>query len=98
MVVTASGVLAPEEEVRRVYAPIQGELVDIYLTEGLPVEKGDILARLNAREAIQAATNALDADLQLAEAEQEYQEFPRLKQLMQQQAEALQRQLATQTA
>ncbi|MEJ2456315.1 MAG: HlyD family efflux transporter periplasmic adaptor subunit [Candidatus Thiodiazotropha sp.] len=96
VVVTANGVLSPEEDVRRIYTPIQGELVDIYLTEGLPVEQGDILARLNAREAIQAATNALDADLQLAEAEQEYREFPRLKQLLTQQAEALQRQLTTQ--
>jgi HlyD family secretion protein len=96
VVVSANGTLAPEQEVRRIYAPIQGELVDIYLTEGLPVAKGDILARLNAREAIQAATEALDAELQLAEAEQEYNEFPRRKQLLEQQAEALQKQLATQ--
>lgn len=96
VVVTANGVLAPEEEVRRIYAPIQGELVDIYLTEGLPVEEGDILARLNAREAIKAATNALDADLKLAEAEQEHRDFPRTKQLLLQQAEAIQQQLATQ--
>ncbi len=96
VVVSANGTLAPEQEVRRIYAPIQGELVDVYLTEGLPVAKGDILARLNAREAIQAAAKALDAELQLAEAEQDYNEFPRLKQLLTQQAEALQRQLATQ--
>jgi len=96
VVVTANGTLAPEQEVRRVYAPIQGELVDIYLTEGMPVSKGDILARLNAREAIQAATKALDAELQLAQAEQEYNQFPRRKQLLEQQAEALQRQVETQ--
>lgn len=96
VVVSANGVLAPEQEVRRVYAPIQGELVDIYLTEGLPVEKGDILARLNAREAIQAATNALDADLKLAEAKQEYNDFPKRKALLTEQAAALQKQVATQ--
>jgi HlyD family secretion protein len=97
VVVTANGSLAPEQEVRRIYAPIQGELVDIYLTEGLPVAKGDILARLNAREAIQAATKVLDAELQLAEAEQERNEWPRRRQLLEQQAEALQKQLATQS-
>jgi HlyD family secretion protein len=96
VIVSANGVLAPEEDVRRIYAPIQGELVDIYLTEGLPVSKGDILARLNAREAIQAATKALDAELQLTEAEQEYREFPERKRLLTRQAESLQRQIETQ--
>lgn len=96
VIVSANGVLEPEEEVRRIYAPIQGELVDIYLTEGLPVSQGDILARLNAREAIELATNSLDADLRLAEAEQEYREFPKRKQLLKQQADALQRQIKTQ--
>lgn len=96
VIISAHGILEPEEEVRRIYAPIQGELVDIYLTEGLPVSEGDILARLNAREAIQLATNSLDAELRLAEAEQEHQEFPRRKHLLEQQAAALQRQIETQ--
>jgi HlyD family secretion protein len=96
VIVSANGVLSPQQDVRRIYAPIQGELVDLYMTEGLPVSEGDILARLNAREAIQAATNALDAELKLTEAEQEYREFPQHKQLLQRQAEALQRQIETQ--
>lgn len=96
VIVSANGVLAPQQEVRRIYAPIQGELVDLYMTEGLPVSKGDILARLNAREAIQAATNALDAELKLTEAEQEYREFPQRKQLLERQQDALQRQIDTQ--
>ncbi len=98
VIVSASGVLEPEEEVRRIYTPIQGELVDIYLAEGLPVSEGDILARLNAREAIQLATNSLDADLRLAEAVQDYREFPKRKQLLKQQADALQRQIETQAS
>ena len=98
VIVSASGVLEPEEEVRRIYAPIQGELVDIYLAEGLPVSQGDILARLNAREAIALATSSLDADLRLAEALQDYREFPKRKQLLKQQAEALQRQIETQAS
>ncbi len=58
VIVSAPGVLGPEDEVRRVYSPIDGELVDIYVTEGAPVSKGDLLARLNARDAIQVAANA----------------------------------------
>lgn len=96
VIVSATGILAPEEEVRRIYTPIQGELVDIYMAEGLPVSRGDVLARINAREAIQAATNALDAEIRLAEAEQEYREFPERKRLLSRQAAALLRQIETQ--
>src|SRR5437868_9954012 len=59
VIVSADGTLAPESEVRRVYAPVDGELADLYIAEGQPVSKDDVLARLNARGAIEAATNAL---------------------------------------
>ena len=61
VVVTAQGTLSPESEVRRFYAPIDGELADVYIAEGQPVSKDDVVARLNARGAIEAATNALQA-------------------------------------
>jgi hemolysin D len=82
VIVTAYGVLAPEKEVRRVYAPIDGELVDIYVTEGTPISEGDVLARLNARGAIEAASRAMKADLDLANAERDYRVFPARKELM----------------
>ncbi|MGI9293287.1 MAG: hypothetical protein ACR2PS_04835, partial [Pseudomonadales bacterium] len=34
VIVTASGNLSPDSDVRRFYAPIEGELIDIYITEG----------------------------------------------------------------
>ena len=46
----------PDSEVRRIYAPVDGELANLYIAEGQPVSKGDVLARLNARGAIEAAT------------------------------------------
>ncbi|HZX31889.1 MAG TPA: biotin/lipoyl-binding protein, partial [Rhodocyclaceae bacterium] len=51
VIVTAPGTLWPESEVRRVYAPVDGELANVYIAEGQPVSKGDVLARLNARGA-----------------------------------------------
>ncbi|MFP4899483.1 biotin/lipoyl-binding protein, partial [Paraburkholderia sp. BR14261] len=54
VIVSAQGALAPESEVRRIYAPVDGELVDIYIAEGQPVEKDDVIGRINARGAIQA--------------------------------------------
>lgn len=93
VMVTAQGVLAPESEVRRVYAPIDGELADIYMEPGQPVSKGDVLARLNARGAVEAATRALETQLRLEEAEREWKRFPEKKALLERNAAALQQQI-----
>ncbi|MDQ7977075.1 HlyD family efflux transporter periplasmic adaptor subunit [Paraburkholderia sp. SARCC-3016] len=93
VIVTAQGTLSPESDVRRIYAPIDGELADLYIAEGQPVSKGDVLARLNARGAIEAATNALQAQLKLDDAEREWKQFPEKKQLMERKAAALKDQL-----
>lgn len=89
VIVTAQGTLLPESEVRRFYAPVDGELVNLYISEGQPVSKGDVVARLNARGAIEAATNALDAQLKLENAEREWREFPDKKALMERRATTL---------
>jgi hemolysin D len=89
VIVAAQGTLLPESEVRRFYAPVDGELANLYIAEGQPVSKGDVLARLNARGAIEAATNALDAQLKLEAAEREWREFPDRKALLERKAAAL---------
>jgi HlyD family secretion protein len=91
--VTAQGALAPESEVRRLYAPVDGELANLYIAEGQPVSRGDVVARLNARGAIEAATNALEAQLKLESAEREWKEFPQKKALMERRAAALKQQM-----
>jgi hemolysin D len=89
VLVTASGTLVPASEVRRLYAPIDGELSNIYIAEGQPVNKGDVVARLYARGAIEAAKNALEARLKLEDAERDWKEFPDKKALMERRAAAL---------
>jgi hemolysin D len=89
VLVTAGGTLVPASEVRRLYAPIDGELTNIYIAEGQPVNKGDVVARLYARGAIEAAKNALEARLKLEDAEREWKEFPEKKALMERNAAAL---------
>jgi hemolysin D len=89
VLVTAPGALVPASEVRRVYAPIDGELANIYIAEGKPVLKGDVVARLYARGAIEAARNALEARLKLEDAEREWKEFPEKKALLEQRVAAL---------
>lgn len=96
IMVTAFGKVGPESDVRRVYAPINGELVDIYIAEGMPVSKGDVLARINAASAIEAATRALQAEIKLAQAEREYRLFPTRKKVMELKLEALKRKIEVQ--
>jgi HlyD family secretion protein len=89
VLVTAPGTLVPASDVRRVYAPIDGELANIFIAEGQPVLKGDVVARLYARGAIEAARNALEARLKLEDAEREWKEFPQKKALLEQRVAAL---------
>jgi len=89
VIVTEQGTLAPASEVRRFYAPVDGELVNLYVAEGQPVTKGDVLARLNARGAIEAASNAMQAQLKLENAEREWRQFPERKALLEQKAATL---------
>lgn len=89
VLVSASGTLVPASEVRRLYAPIDGELSNIYIAEGQPVKAGDVVARLYARGAIEAARNALEARLKLEDAEREWKEFPEKKALLERNAAAL---------
>ena len=89
VIASAPGALQPESEVRRVYAPVDGELANLYIAEGQPVARGDVVARLNARGAVEAATNALDARLKLENAEREWAQFPERKALMERKSAAL---------
>ncbi len=93
VIVKAQGSLTPESDVRRVYAPVQGELVDIYMAEGMPVSQGDVLARINSTTAIEAATRSLDAKNKLINALEKYKLFPAQKKAMERKVEALKAQL-----
>jgi HlyD family secretion protein len=79
----------PASELRRFYAPIDGELANLYVAEGQPVSKGDVLARLNARGAIEAAASATQTQLKLENAEREWRQFPEKKALLERKAATL---------
>lgn len=93
VIVSAQGSLMPDSEVRRLYAPIDGELANLYIASGQPVLKGDVVARLNARGAIEAATRALEAQLKLEDAEREWKQFPERKAMLERRVAALKQQI-----
>ena len=82
VIVSAQGTFMPESGVRRVYTPINGELIDIYVTEGMPVQAGDILARIKAKDAINIANELMTARLKLADAERNYRLLPERKHIL----------------
>ncbi len=53
------------------------------------MKQGDVVARIYARGAIEAAKNALEARLKLEDAERDWKEFPEKKALMEKRAAAL---------
>lgn len=93
IIVQAGGVLGPDGDERRIYSPVDGELVNIYLAAGMPVSKGDVLARVKAVDAIQLATNALEAKLKLIDAEQQHNLLPDRIRVIKQQLNLLQVQI-----
>ena len=95
VIVKASGKLGPESEERLVYTPIDGQLADLYVTEGTPVVQGDVLARLNAPTAVQVASQLQTAELKLEVAEQAYQSLPLLRKSTEQYVKTHQFQIET---
>jgi len=93
VIITVDGQLEPKSEMRRVYIPTPGELVDIYVSEGTPVTRGDVLARIKATGAIKAATDAEQAKMQLERVELEMKVFPQKKQISEKELENISQQI-----
>ena len=94
VVVESTGMVKPELEQQGVYLPIKGELVNLYVTEGMPIEKGDVVARINSPSAIELAGQATQAAVQLAAAERGYESFPNKRKAMEKEIEALKAKMA----
>jgi membrane fusion protein, hemolysin D len=89
VVVESAGLVKPESEQQGVYVPIKGEIVDVYVTEGMPVQKGDVLVRINSPNAIELAGQATQAEVHLAAAERGWEMFPEKKKAAQKELEAM---------
>lgn len=93
VIVKVDGRLEPRVDIRQVYAPIAGELTDIYVSEGSFVQKHDLIARLRATDAIKAATDAEKARINLEKAKLDYQIFPKKKELVLKELENITKQI-----
>lgn len=93
VIVAATGQLEPDPKTRDIYAPTDGELVDIYVAEGMIVSENNVLARIKAPTAIQAASAAMQARVHLDEAEREKRLFPQKKIILEKELESIHKQI-----
>jgi hemolysin D len=96
VIVEAPGTVNAESQQRDIYVPLKGELVDVYVAEGVPVSKGDVLARVNSPNAIELAGQATQAKVHLAAAERGREMFPAKRKALEKEIEVVRAQLATQ--
>jgi multidrug efflux pump subunit AcrA (membrane-fusion protein) len=66
------GELRPESPAQTVASPFAGELADLYVTVGMPVKQGDIIARVRSSELLTRAIENLHAQIDLMAAEKAY--------------------------
>lgn len=95
VLVYAEGRLGPEAEERLVFPPIEGRLANLFVAEGIPVQAGDVLARIDALGAVQLAAAAMMAQLRLEDAEAAHRMFPVQKRALEQGIAALEFQIET---
>ena len=93
VMVRAQGRVVPEGEHYRVQSPLKGKLVDVYVSEGTPVSRGDVLARVNSPNAIQMVGQAEAERLQYQAARRKYDEFPAQKKIAELRIAALKQKL-----
>lgn len=94
VVVVAEGRFAPKSEMTRVYTPIEGELTEIFVSEGAAVSSGDTLGLIKAVGAVRAAAEADQARINLERTELERKLFPQKRKLMERELENIRQQIA----
>lgn len=95
VIVSAGGVLSSEDEVRRVYSPVDAELEELLIREEEPlVLAGEPIARLRSRNAVQLRAEAQQAEIKLREVELKVQQYPAQRALMQRKIEVIRSELA----
>jgi len=94
VIISAEGQIDAESEMKRIYTPAAGELIDVYATEGMTVSGGDLLARIKAPDAIQAATSAIRAEIDFEKADLEMKMFPQKKNILEKELKGIKEQIA----
>ena len=89
VIVVASGTVTPGAKEHRIYVPAKGDVTNVYVAEGMPASKGDVLFRINSPAAIQLLGDSITADMAVQEKERQLLEFPAKKKAAEKELEAM---------
>ena len=90
VIVVANGAVTPGAQEHRIYVPVKGDLTDIYVAEGMPAAKGDVLFRVNSPAAIQLMGDALTAKMAVDHIEKRMQAYPAKRKASEKELQAMQ--------
>lgn len=94
VIVTTKGRLVESTDPQRVYSPVAGELIEVFVSEGVPVAQGDLIARIKSAQAVQIASTLTQAKLNLDTIALMKNDFPQERALMERELESMARQIA----
>jgi hemolysin D len=96
IIVSAPGILTSEEEVRRVYSPVDAEIEELLILEEEPlVQAGEPIARLRSREAVRLRAEKERAEIELRQVELMRRQYPAQRRLDERQIEVTEARIAT---
>lgn len=98
VVITTQGKLVERTEPTKIYSPVEGELIEMFVSEGVPVSEGDLLARIKSAQAIQIAAAVIQAELNLQALAEKRKNFPQEKELIERELASLAEQVELLTA
>ncbi len=89
VIVNANGTVSPGTQEHRIYVPVKGDVADIYVAEGMPASRGDVLFRINSPAAIQLLGDAMTATMAVEDKEKQLLEFPAKRRAAEKELQAL---------
>ena len=93
VIITTKGRLVEQTEAKKIYSPVAGELIEIFVSEGVPVQDGDLIARVKSPQAIQIASTVTQAKYNLDTVALAKLNFPQEKALMVRELESIKSQI-----
>ncbi len=95
VIITVKGQLEAKMDMKKVYVPAAGDLIDINVGQGTFVSRNDLLARIKSAEAIRTASSAAKAEIQFEEAAIEKEMFPEKRKMLEKEIENIKEQIET---
>jgi hemolysin D len=93
VIISIEGQLQPDGDAVKVYSPSDGELVDLLVSEGVPVRENQVIARIKSSAALLAASDAEQAKIAFDQARLVKEQFPERRALLEQEVQNIENEI-----